>query len=91
MGPNAVPEHRIMAHYDLAQFCSSCGDRAATFAHWQAGHALLRLSQPFSREAFSRFLDANMAAFDAATHWRQARAASSTRCPATSCISASSG
>jgi tetratricopeptide (TPR) repeat protein len=66
MGPNAVPEHRIMAHYDLAQFWSSRGDRAATFAHWQEGHRLLRLSQPFSRDALAGFIEANIAAFDAA-------------------------
>ena len=66
MGPHAVPEHRIMAHYDLAQFWSNRGATAASFAHWQAGHTLLRLSQPFSREAFSGFLEATLAAFDAA-------------------------
>jgi Flp pilus assembly protein TadD len=66
MGPNAVPEHRIMAHYDLAQFWSSRGDRVAAFAHWQEGHRLLRLSQPFSRDALARFIEANIAAFDAA-------------------------
>ena len=66
MGPNAVPEHRIMAHYDLAQFWSSRGDSAATFAHWQEGHRLLRLSQPFSREAFAGYLEATMTAFDGA-------------------------
>jgi hypothetical protein len=55
-----------MAHYDLAKFWSGRGDTAAAFAHWQAGHALLRLSQPFSREAFAEFLEATMAAFDAA-------------------------
>jgi len=66
MGPGAVPEHRIMAHYDLAKFWSGRGDTAAAFAQWQAGHALLRLSQPFSREGFAGFLEATMAAFDAA-------------------------
>jgi len=66
MGPNAVPEHRIMAHYDLAQFWSRRGDSAAVFAHLQEGHRLLRLSQPFSREAFAGFIEATMAAFDAA-------------------------
>jgi len=66
MGPTAVLEHRIMAHYDLAQFWSSRGNRAATFAHWQAGHRLLRRSQPFSRDALAGFIEANIAAFDAA-------------------------
>jgi tetratricopeptide (TPR) repeat protein len=66
MGPSAVPEHRIMAHYDLAQFWSSRGDRPATFSHWQQAHRLLRLSQPFSRAAFAEFIKATMATFDAA-------------------------
>jgi len=66
MGPNAVPEHRIMAHYDLAQFWSSRGERAAAFEQWRAGHALLRLMQPFSRETFAAFLEAMRGAFDAA-------------------------
>jgi tetratricopeptide (TPR) repeat protein len=66
MGPNAVPEHRIMAHYHLAQFWSMRADSAASFAHWQAGHTRLRLDQPFSREAFLGFIEATLAAFDAA-------------------------
>jgi tetratricopeptide (TPR) repeat protein len=66
MGPNAVPEHRIMARYDLAKFWSGRGDYAAAFAHWQEAHRLLRLSQPFSREEFAGFIDATMAAFDIA-------------------------
>jgi tetratricopeptide (TPR) repeat protein len=66
MGANAVPEHRIMAHYDLAQYWSHQGDRAAACAQWQAGHTLLRRSQPFSRTAFLGFLEATMTAFDAA-------------------------
>ena len=66
MGPDALPEHRIMAHYDLAKFWSGQGDTAAAFAHWQDGHALLRQSQPFSRDAFSAFLTATTTAFPAA-------------------------
>jgi tetratricopeptide (TPR) repeat protein len=66
MGPNAVPEHCIMAHYDLARFWSSRGERAAAFAHWQEGHKLLRRSQPFSRAALASFIDANIAAFGVA-------------------------
>jgi Flp pilus assembly protein TadD len=66
MGPNAVPEHRIMAHYDLAKFFSGHGDTASAFAQWAAGHQLLRRSQPFSRPQFRAFIDANIAVFDAA-------------------------
>jgi hypothetical protein len=64
MGPDAVPEHQIMAHYDLAKFWSGRGAHATAFCHWQAGHALLRRFQPFSREAYRAFADANMALFD---------------------------
>jgi len=66
MGPNAVLEHRIMAHYDLAQFYSSRGEAGNAFAQWSAGHALLRISQPFSRDVFHDFIETNIAAFDAA-------------------------
>jgi hypothetical protein len=65
MGPNAVPEHRIMAHYDLAKFWSEQGDHAAAFAQWQAGHALLRISQPFARDRFLAFVEATIASFPA--------------------------
>jgi Tfp pilus assembly protein PilF len=60
MGPRGVPEHRIMAHYDLAKFWSARNDHAAAFAHWRTGHALLRESQPFSRETLRGFVDANI-------------------------------
>jgi tetratricopeptide (TPR) repeat protein len=66
MGPNAVLEHCIMAHYDLAAFFSANRDPASAFTHWSQGHALLRKSQPFSRQAFSDFIQANFTQFDAA-------------------------
>jgi tetratricopeptide (TPR) repeat protein len=66
MGPNAVPEHRIMAHYELARFWSALGDADLAFKHWQAGHDGLRESQKFSREGFAAFIEANKAAFSAA-------------------------
>lgn len=34
MGPQAVPEHRIMARYDLAKFWSGQNEHARAFAHW---------------------------------------------------------
>jgi hypothetical protein len=74
MGPGAVPEHRIMAHYDLAQFWSTRGAREAAFIHWQEGHRLLRLSQPFSRDLFAGFIESTKAAFDAARFACGARA-----------------
>jgi Flp pilus assembly protein TadD len=64
MGPEAVPEHRIMGHYDLAKFWSGEKDHAAAFAQWQAGHRLLQHSQPFSRSAHRAAIDANISQFD---------------------------
>jgi tetratricopeptide (TPR) repeat protein len=64
MGPEAVLEHQIMAHYDLAKFWSGQNAHARAFAHWQAGHSLLKRSQPFSRDEHRAFVDANIAGFD---------------------------
>ncbi len=64
MGPDAVPEHQIMAHYDLAKFWSGQNEHDIAFTHWQAGHALLRRFQPFSREQHRAFIDANTALLD---------------------------
>jgi hypothetical protein len=74
MGPNAVPEHRIMAHYDLARFYSGLGDDDAAFSHWTEGHRLLRVSQPFRRADLLKFIDANIEIFDAARFAGGARA-----------------
>jgi Flp pilus assembly protein TadD len=63
MGPNAVPEHKIMARYDLAKFWSREGEDSKAFAHWRAGHALLKPLQPFSREATRCYDDAAIATF----------------------------
>jgi tetratricopeptide (TPR) repeat protein len=64
MGSQAVPEHEIMAHYDLAKFWSAQNAHPRAFAHWTAGHRLLARSQPFSREEHRVFVDANIARFD---------------------------
>jgi Flp pilus assembly protein TadD len=66
MGPDAVPEHQIMARFDLAKFWSSRNDHPRAFRQWTEGHALLSLSQPFSREAHAAFIDANIATFTGA-------------------------
>jgi tetratricopeptide (TPR) repeat protein len=66
MGPGAMPEHRIMAHCDLARFWSGHNDPAEAFAHWRAGHDLLRQSQPFSRQQHREFVDASIAVLDRA-------------------------
>ena len=63
MGPDAVPEHRIMAHYDLAKFWSGQNRPAIAFEHWTQGHALLKQTQPFSRVEHLAMIDGNIAAF----------------------------
>jgi tetratricopeptide (TPR) repeat protein len=63
MGPGAVPEHRIMAHYDLAKFWSGQNRHDIAFGHWTRGHALLKQSQPFSRAEHLALIDATIAAF----------------------------
>ena len=75
MGPEAVPEHRIMGHYDLAKFRAGRGEYAAAFAHWSAGHRLLAPGQPFSRVDHLSFLLANARAFPAARFAEGPRAA----------------
>ena len=81
MGPEAVPEHRIMGHYDLAKFWSGLNQRAASFAHWRAGHALLAPMQPFSRDAHRAFIDANIKVFDRARFAAGPRAANADPAP----------
>ena len=66
MGAKALPEHRLMAHYDLARFWSARNQTRRAFGHWSAGHALLKLSQRFDRSAAQAFIDQQIAAFDAA-------------------------
>jgi tetratricopeptide (TPR) repeat protein len=59
-----VPEHRIMAHFDLGRFWSTQGDPDRTVANWIAGHRLLSQFQPFSREQHRALLDATIARFN---------------------------
>jgi Flp pilus assembly protein TadD len=81
MGPDAVIEHRIMAHYDLAKFWSGRNAHARAFAHWTAGHKLLAPSQPFSRDAHRAFVDANIAAFSATRFHAEPRAGNNDPAP----------
>jgi len=60
-----LPEHRIIGHFDLAQFHHRRGEKDDAFANWIGGHRLLGRFQPFSRTAFRDFVDASIAAFDA--------------------------
>ncbi len=66
MGPEAVPEHAIMARFDLAKFWSGQSAPSRAFAHWAAAHKLLARFQPFSREAHGALVDASIEAFGAA-------------------------
>ena len=66
IGPDAVPEHAIMARFDLAKFWSGQGVTSRAFAHWTAGHNLLARFQRFSRDAHRAFVDASIEAFCAA-------------------------
>ena len=60
-----LPEHRIMAHYDLARLWSQLGEPDQVFRHWVQGHRELKRFQPFSREAYAALVDATIEAFDA--------------------------
>ena len=61
-----LPEHAIMAQYDLAKFWSGQQAHVRAFAHWQNAHAQLRQSQPFSRPGHRAFVDAGIAHFNKA-------------------------
>ena len=80
-GPNAVPEHRIMAHYDLAKFWSGQNGHATAFAHWTQGHALLKQMQPFSRAEHLAAIDAHIAAFPKARFERRTIASNNDPAP----------
>ena len=81
MGPEAVSEHRIVGHFDLAKFRSGRGEHSRAFAHWREGHRLLAPSQPFSRRDYSAFIDANVATFKHARFVGGARAANRDETP----------
>jgi tetratricopeptide (TPR) repeat protein len=66
MGPEAIPEHAIMARFDLAKFWSGQGAPGRAFLQWSEGHKLLARFQPFSREAHRALVDASIESFSAA-------------------------
>jgi tetratricopeptide (TPR) repeat protein len=70
-----VPEHRIMAWFDLARFWSRAGETGRGFQGWAEGHRLLGRLQPFSRPAYRAFIDATIAGFDRDRLHRGPRAA----------------
>jgi Flp pilus assembly protein TadD len=61
-----LPEHRIIAHFDLGTFHTRRGDRVLGFTHWHKGHRILARLQPFSRTTHADFIRATCEAFDAA-------------------------
>jgi len=61
----ALPEHRIIAYFDLARFHHRRGDTGMAFEHWRHGHALLKRVQPFSRTRHRGFIDAAIQRYDA--------------------------
>ena len=80
-GAQALPEHRIMAHFDLAKFWSGRNEHGRAIRHWTAGHALLKPSQPFSRQAHATLIDTNIEVFTEARFETGARAGNSDPAP----------
>jgi hypothetical protein len=76
-----VPEHQIMAHFDLARFWSAQREADRTFTHWTAAHRLLSRFQPFSRERHRAFVDAMIESFDRARLQDGPRAQNRDRAP----------
>jgi hypothetical protein len=66
MGPEGVPEHAIMARFDLAKFWSGQGEHRRAFGQWVEGHRILASFQPFSRDAHRVFVDASIERLSAA-------------------------
>ena len=80
-GALATPEHRVMAHFDLAKFWSGSNDPRRAMRHWTEGHALLKPSQPFSRDVHAAFVDANIELFNRARFETGARASNDDPAP----------
>jgi hypothetical protein len=80
-GDTMLPEHAVMCRFDLAKFWSGLGQHGRAFSQWQAGHALLRRYQPFSREAHREFVDTSIAAFPASRFRDGPRAANADPAP----------
>jgi tetratricopeptide (TPR) repeat protein len=81
MGPQGVPEHAIMARFELARFWSQRDDWPRAFGHWTSGHRQLSAFQPFSREAHRAFVDVSIARFDKARLHDGPRASNSDPAP----------
>jgi Flp pilus assembly protein TadD len=60
-----LPEHRIIAHFDLGNLQTRRGRRGDGFAHWAKAHRLLARTQPFSRSRYAAFFAALQSHFGA--------------------------
>ncbi|MBV9782282.1 MAG: sulfotransferase, partial [Acidisphaera sp.] len=80
-GAQMLPEHRIMAHYDLAKFWSGGAEPARAMHHWTQGHRLLAAGQPFSRDSHAAFIAANIALLDRARFTAGPRATNADAAP----------
>ena len=76
-----LPEHRVMAYFDLARFWSGRRDPARAMAQWTSGHALLKQTQPFSRAEHAAFVDACIKSFPRARIMEGPRAGNSDPVP----------
>ena len=70
-----LPEHRIVAHFDLARFHERRGDEIKAFEQWRRGHRLLSRFQPFVRDDYRAFIDSSIGHFDTARLQQGPRAA----------------
>jgi len=77
----ALPEHRIIAHFDLASLQARQGRRSDAFGHWRKAHALLGRMQPFSRARHAAFVAATRERFDTERLRHGARAANDDTAP----------
>ncbi len=81
VGAQSTPEHRLMAHFDLAKFWSGRNEHRRAIGHWTEGHALLKPTQPFSRDVHQSFIDANIELFTKARFESGARASNDDPAP----------
>ena len=76
-----LPEHRLVGWYDLARFWQRQDEPGRAFDAQVEGHRVLGRLQPFSRENYTAFMEATMAAFDSGTCAQVTRLAALTRTP----------
>lgn len=60
-----LPEHGIMAHYDLAKFWSLLKDSERSMTNWVKAHKLISRFQPFLRQDYQSFVNATIEEFTA--------------------------